>query len=308
MTMTIQESNNRIRDHFENGREKQAAAAVDAYTKRKMREKGFFRKILTMQQLQDSDLDVSLTHPLPVKIVEMEPDSPMAVSMSFNATPDSYTIRNQKYQIGFNRLATQRATCDIAELRTTRQDIRRIVSDNSLKDLLRKEDGNFIECINRFMVGPDQVVPASGEIQWEVIRDGITRDSLQDAFKILPRTPSSLEAAHCLVNNLTIREIMKWGRDEMGGNTSEDIIRKGWSFEEFNNANWIITIKRDLVPSDSIYFFAEEDFLGKSFCLDDVTMYVKKEAYFLEYWHYEMIGSGIGNTNAVARADFNPAA
>ena len=153
-------------------------------------------------------------------------------------------------------------------------------------------------------VGQDLVVPTSGVSQWQSISGGITRDTVVDAFKIMPRTPSHLEVHTVLINNVTIREITKWGRDEMGGDFSQDLVKNGWSEQEFMNARWIITIKRDLVPDDSIYMFSDPKFIGKSYLLEDTTMYIKREAFMLEFFAYETTGGALGNTSGLARADF----
>jgi hypothetical protein len=184
-------------------------------------------------------------------------------------------------------------------------DIRQILSDNAIKDMLAEEDRKFISACNAAMgSSADATVTQSGLVQWETIYGGITRDTLQDAFKILPRTISRLEVGTCLVNNLTIRELMKFGREEMGGDFSQDVFKNGWSEQNFMNARWIISIKQDLVPTDSIFMFADPKFLGKSFILEDTTLYVDRKAYMLEFFAYETLGGAIGNTNAVARVDF----
>ena len=36
----------------------------------------------------------------------------------------------------------------------------------------------------------------------------------------MPRTPSHFEVETCLVNNIAIKELLKCGRDEMGGDFS----------------------------------------------------------------------------------------
>jgi hypothetical protein len=97
---------------------------------------------------------------------------------------------------------------------------------------------------------------------------------------------------------------MKFGREEMGGDFSQDVFKNGWSEQNFMNANWIITIKQDLVPNDSMYLFADPKFMGKSYVLEDTTMYIERKAYMLEFFAYETLGGAIGNTNSLARVDF----
>ena len=287
------------------GMEKRALDAVVDYTRYRMREEGFYRRILPPVQVSNDDLDQQVDTDKPVKIIEREPDSPAAISIPFNTLPMNLYVRGQKYRVTFDRIVTPRFTKDVDELRTYRMDIRQILSDNAIKDMLAEEDRKFIAACNAAMgSAADATVTQSGLVQWETIYGGITRDTLQDAFKILPRTISRLEVGTCLVNNLTIRELMKFGREEMGGDFSQDVFKNGWSEQNFMNARWIISIKQDLVPTDSIFMFADPKFLGKSFILEDTTLYVDRKAYMLEFFAYETLGGAIGNTNAVARVDF----
>lgn len=43
------------------------------------------------------------------------------------------------------------------------------------------------------------------------------------------------------------------------------------------HARWIVEIKKPLAPTDVTYLFTDPKFIGKSFVLDDVTMYVRRE-------------------------------
>jgi hypothetical protein len=287
------------------GMEKRALDAVVDYTRYRMREEGFYRRILPPIQVSNDDLDQQVDTDKPVKIIEREPDSPAAISIPFATLPMNLYVRGQKYRVTFDRIVTPRFTKDVDELRTYRMDIRQILSDNAIKDMLAEEDRKFIAACNAAMgSAANTTVSQSGLVQWETIYGGITRDTLQDAFKILPRTISRLEVGTCLINNLTIRELMKFGREEMGGDFSQDVFKNGWTEQNFMNARWIISIKQDLVPTDSIFMFADPKFVGKSFILEDTTLYIDRKAYMLEFFAYETLGGAIGNTNAIARADF----
>jgi hypothetical protein len=137
-----------------------------------------------------------------------------------------------------------------------------------------------------------------------VIAGGITRDTLFDGLKIMPNTPSNLEVHTVLINHITIKDVAKFGRNEMGGDLSGDIMRQGWTLQEFQGKQWIITIKKGLVPTNTLYYFADPKFIGKFYVLEDTTMYIRREAYMLEFFAYETIGATIGHTSGIARADY----
>lgn len=293
---------------FENltgGREKVAADAINDFTRTKMREDGFLRRILPAIPIGNDELDKQIHTDSPYKIIEKEPGSPAAASVPFKQMPVSLYIYGEKYAVTFSRIMTRRFQKDVEQLRTYTMDIRQVLSDNTIKDILAEEDGKWILACNTVMIGPDVPVPINGNIpQWETIEGGITRETLQDARKIMPRGPSRLEAHTALVNSITIKEFEKFGRDEMGGDFSQDILKNGWAETEFANMRWIITIKRDIVPDDSMFMFADPKFIGKHFELEATTMYIRREAFMIEWFTYQTSGASIGHTGGITRADF----
>jgi len=284
--------------------EKQAVDAVNDFTRVKMREDGFFRRIMPPIPIGNDELDRQVDTDKPVKVIDKEPESPAAISIPFATLPVNLYIRGPRYRVMFDRIVTPRFTKDVDELRTWVMDIRQVLSDNAIKDMLAEEDGKFIRAVNTALVGPGLTVPTSGVVQHEVIAGGITRDTLWDSVKVMPNTPSNLEVHCILLNNITIKEVCKQTRNEMGGDISADIMRNGWTLQEFMGYKWIITIKKGLVPTNTMYHFADPKFIGKSFVLEDTTMYIRREAYMLEFFAYETMGGTIGHTSGLARVDF----
>ena len=286
------------------GMQKQAIDAVNDFTRTKMREDGFYRRIMPPLTITNDELDRQVDTDKPVKVVDKEPDSPAAVSLPFATLPISFYIRGPRYRVMFDRIVSPRAQKDVDELRTYVMDIRQVLSDNMIKDMLAEEDGKFIAGVNAVLGTADSTALGSQSVQYSTIYGGITRDTLVEALKIMPRTPSHFEVETCLVNNLTIKELLKFGRDEMGGDFSQDIIKNGWAETNFLNCRWIVTIKTGLVPENSMYMFASPKFIGKNYELEPTTMYIRREAYMLEYFAYQTSGGAIGHTNGIARADF----
>ena len=286
------------------GMQKQAIDAVNDFTRTKMREDGFYRRIMPPLTITNDELDRQVDTDKPVKIVDKEPDSPAAVSLPFATLPINFYIRGPRYRVMFDRIVSPRAVKDVDELRTYVMDIRQVLSDNMIKDMLAEEDGKFMAAINAVLPTAGAPAVGSGEVQYEEIYGGITRETLVDALKIMPRTPSHFEVETCLVNNLTIKELLKFGRNEMGGDFSQDIIKNGWAETNFLNCRWIVTIKTGLVPTDSLFMFASPKFIGKNYELEPTTMYIRREAYMLEYFAYETTGGSFGHTNGLARVDF----
>lgn len=283
---------------------KEASDAINDYTRVKMREDGFWRRILPPVTITNDQLDRQVDTDKPVKVVDMEPGSPAAISVPFGSMPINQYIKAPRYRVMFDRILTPKFTKDVDELRTYDMDVRQILSDNSIKDMLAEEDGKATLTLNTILLGQNVVIPATGVAQWVSISGGVTRDSIAEAMKVLPRTPSHLNVATILINNVTIWDIVKWGRDEVGGDLSEEILKTGFAERELLGVRWIITIKRDLVADGTIFLFAEPKFMGKFYVLEDTTMYIDRRAYMLEFFAYESIGSSIANIASVGRVDF----
>jgi hypothetical protein len=283
---------------------KEAIDAVNDFTRYKMREDSFMERILPAIPISNSELDRQVNTDKPVKVVDREPDSPAAISVPFATLPMNMYIRGPRYLVMMDRIVTTRFTKDVDELRTWIMDIRQVFSDNAIKDMLAEIDGKFIAAVNRSLVGAGTTLPTSGTVQWEQIGGGISRDGLWDMLKTLPSTPSNLEVRKILTNHITIKDVCKFGRTEMGGDISQDIMRDGWSQQEFMGATWIITIKRDLVPNKTFFHFADEKFLGKNYDLEQTTMYIRREAFMLEFFAYRTCGASLANMNAFSRTDF----
>ena len=287
--------------------EKQAASAINEYTRTKMREDGFLRRILPPQTVTDADFDRQVDTDKPVIIIDKEPDSPAAYSIPFGTLPNNRYIQGSRYRVMFDRMATVKFTKDIDELRTYDMDIRKVLSDNSIKDLLAEEDGKFIAVTEAIVGAPASVNPDSNGIHHVSIADPtgpITRDSLAESLKTMPRLKSRFTPDCTLINNITIHDVVKFGRDEMGGDLSQELLINGFSERLMMGVKWFVTIKQDLVAENVIYQYADPKFLGKFLILEDATMYIKREAYMLEFFAYQSNGASIGNITAVTKATF----
>jgi hypothetical protein len=170
------------------GHEKQGIDAVNDFTRTRMREDSFYRRIMPQLKIDNDELDRQYDTDKPVKVIDKEPDSPAAISIPFATLPTNLYIRGPRYRVMFDRIVTPRFTKDVDELRTWVMDIRQILSDNAIKDMLAEEDNKFITAVNTALIAANTVVPWSGIPQWETVDGGITRETVLDAFKIMTRT------------------------------------------------------------------------------------------------------------------------
>jgi hypothetical protein len=286
---------------IENGLEKEAGISATSFIRDILREEGFTRKIFTPITLSDDQIDKDETTDKPKKVVMKEPNS-RATYVSFRGMPEAKYFTGPRFAVYFGKIQSQKFTKSIFELKTYDNDIRKILSDNATRDILGEEDRRFIERVDT-IITPTPSTGAEGTQQFDYTAfGGLTRNNLADALKMLPAMRIPLGCM--LMNDVTAKELLKFTSEEVGHAATTDQYYKGLTSGQIFGVKTLFTIKRDIVRDGLVYFFGTEDFLGKFFVLQDATVYIKHEADMIEFYTYESIGIGIGNSRAMAKGTF----
>lgn len=284
---------------------KEAENAINDFIRKKVRETSFYHRIMPPLRIQNSELDRSVTHDKPMKIIDIEPDSPAAATIPFATLPSNLYIRANKFPVMMSRIVTRRYQKDVDELRTYHMDVRQIISDNSVKDMDAEDDTKFIQAVDNMLLGEGVTHPASGIAQYQKISGGINRDNLWEGLTVMPSTPFSLEVKTSLINHITAKHYAKLDRIEQGGDLAEKIMRDGWAEENYNGHRYIVTIKKGLVPLLHQYQFADEKFIGRHLELEPTTMYIRREAFMIEFFAYKTAGGTLAHSGGLAHINYN---
>ena len=300
-----------IADGGKESLEKVAQTASDV-TRTQIREGSFANKILPPENIGNDRLAKTMTEDL-IVIDDLEPDSPGAKYVPFETVPEGEIITGSRYITPMARIVTPKFTKDIDQLRTYDYPIRKILTDNSIKDGMATHDRKFIETVNSIVMntegGPGTVHPVTGKIQLEDYGlSKIERDAFVDATKMLPRGNANGKFVArnylMLAHENTMRDILKLTRNDIGGDLSQEHWKNGLTETSVFGIKAITTIKNHLVPEGWVYFFAEPVFLGHNYTLTDWTMYLNKEAFFIKWFSYWLGGFSFGNIAGMALARF----
>jgi len=293
-TETTQLSAQFINSNFlrkiEEGRVKEAQTEGSAFIRSKLRQTSFAREILTPLVLADDEIDRDENTDLPKKIVEKEPDS-IATFVTFKGTGDRTWFSGPRYAVYFGKVESQRFNKSKFELMTYQNDIRKILSDNSVKDMADQEDSKFYEtCVASVFGKPTQDLSLAGPLASSPI---VTALKKHVARKVpIGKILMTKELYYDILNlpYTSVGEVASRHYDQ--GIEEEE---KLWGFPV------ITTIKNDIVQNDEFWIFGPENFLGNFYLLQDATLFIRQEADMIEFWSYSAPGIGIGNTNAITR-------
>lgn len=293
-TETSQVSAQFINSNFlrkiEEGRVKEAQTEGSAFIRARLRQTSFAREILTPLVLADDEIDRDENTDLPKKIVEKEPDS-VATFVTFKGTGPRTWFSGPRYSVYFGKVESQRFNKSKFELMTYQNDIRKILSDNSVKDMADIEDGKFYEtCVAAIAGKPNQDLSIAGPLASGPVVSAIKKHI---ARKIPVGKLLMTKELYYDLLNLQFTAVGEVASRHYDQGVEEE--EKIWGFPV------VTTIKNDIVQKDEFWVFGPENYLGNFFLLQDATLFIKQEADMISFWSYSAPGIGIGNTNAITR-------
>ena len=299
---------------------KESAQNSEEYLRMRLYEDGFYRKILPLRTITGDELTEQVDTDVPTKVVEKEPFAAAAYSLPFGTMPIGEYIKGPKFRVMFDRIMSRRYRIDIDKLITYRMDIKQVMEDILLKKIQEEEDRKFLAVIayivsqglttNPADLGTVGVDAASWNSELEANQNihlgaMTSRDPLSEMTKGLPATNRSLNPSLALTNNLTVRDVVKLSRDEIGGDLAEEMFKNGFSEQKIMGVDWAVTIKKKLVPTNTIFQFAEPKFTGKSYAIRDTTLSTKSEDIWIEFWAWETLGGAVANSASTCCAHFD---
>ena len=298
------------------GEEKKAAVSMQSFTRNKLREESFTEKIITPIDISNDDLDKAENPELLVKWNDREPDTAPAVTIPLGVVPDMFQFSGTRYPSYFTRITSPKFNKDIDQLRSYDYDIRAIMLELSTKDIATEIDTRFMQRVDSIIgsVNTANDLNGLGLPQNVKISGGITRENVAESFKVIKRLrvpfgPSQPDGSETkgvmLMNNVTADDFVKMSRSEVGGDLAQEMFVNGLPSKTLLGVKPVYTLKRELVPDGVIYLFSSEEFFGKYYRLQPLTVFMKNEAYFLEYFQYMNLSLAIGNVKGVVKVDFN---
>lgn len=276
------------------GRVKEAEAEGSAFIREHVRQEAYVREILTPVLLADDEIDRDENTDEPKKIIEKEPDS-VATFVQFQGTGPRSWFKGPRYSVYFGKTESQHFTKSKFQLMTYLSDIRKMLSDNSVKDMADEEDRKWQETIDMISAAnaAEQVTPGTG----------FNSESFKKAFQALTdrrRPIGKVTMTKSLYYEALDLPAVSVGHDVASRHYDDGVEQE----EKLWGIPVITTIKSHVHDPKKAYVYAPENYLGNFFLLQDATLYIKQEADMITFWTYAAPGIGIGNHKSFQVLDF----
>ncbi len=293
--ISAQTLNSRFVDMLHRGMDKEAAEAGTPLIREIVRQDSVARKVLSLEDLTASDLDPQLDSDQPVKYMEVEPQSE-AASAQLYGTPRTrfYTMRRVPVYIG--KIMSDEFTKNRVELMTVRSDVRKLLADNSTKDMSDQEDIG-LRRVSSMAVSRNAAVQRTSGARLNGTIFGKALGAMQDRRRA---------AGKIVVASSRLNDLMDLPATAVGSDIAGQTFREG---VEKCEALWgtplIQTIKSDIYLTNEAWLYAPENFIGKFYQLIPPTLYVEQKAEIVKFYVYEYVGMGIALGEGIQQITFN---
>lgn len=279
---------------IEDGRTKEAAAEGSAFIREFVRQEAYAREIITPVLLQDDEIDRDENTDEPKKIVEKEPKS-VATFVQFQGAGPRTWFSGPRYAVFFGKTESAHFTKSKFQLMTYQNDIRKMLSDNSVKDMADQEDTKWQETIDALI--------ALNVAEQNTGAAGFNSTAFKTGFQKMVgrRRP---------IGKMTMTKGLYYeSLDLVATSVGNDVASRHYDDGVENEEKlWgfpvITTIKSLIHNPKCAYIYSPENYLGNFFLLQDATLYIKQEADTITFWTYAAPGIGIGNRLSVQRITF----
>jgi hypothetical protein len=294
--VTAQLVNSSFVRKIEDGRVKEAADESTAFIREKLRQEAAVREILAPEGISEEEIDRDEDTDQPKKIIDKEPDS-YATFVQFQGAGPRTWFKGPRYAIYFGKVESQRFTKNKWELMTYTSDIRKILSDNSVKDIADEEDTKWNELVTDIIAANVAEQRTGGAFQSSTFKAAMQKmlGRRRPIGKMLMTKMRYLDALD--LPAVTVGNEIASRHFDQGIEATERL----WGIPV------VTTIKNHVYDSTKAWIFSPQkpnNFLGNFYLLQDATLFLKQEADIIQFWTYEALGIGIGNRLSMQEIQF----
>lgn len=273
---------------------RKTAAGGAAFTRAKIREIGFGRRILPPQSVTRVDCTRSTDHDTLIKIVDIEHDS-KAMAVNFASEADERYIQGKRAAFPFFKIESEKFVKSEAELLAYDYPVTKVIEENSVKDIQKVEDIKFIEYA-------EAAVALTGKRLLSTAT-AVDRREMNSLFKMIDF--DQLIADCCLMNTVDYDDYMIQPAHDIGSPLASEITVEGYKYQTILKRKLVVTNKHDILAPGEIWAFTEPAYLGHFFILNDVKFWIKKEADLVIWKTWEYIAEGFSNIKSIAKIELD---
>lgn len=287
--------NEKFIDLIDREMSKEAADVANPLVRNIVRQEAWCREIITPEPCDKSQLEQWPYGDQPVRYMDVEPNS-IATSVQFYGTPKATPYGMKRVPVFFAKLQTDEFVKNKWELMTYRNDLRRLLAENSVKDIADQEDVYFRrECLTSVK---------KNEAQQRTRLNRITATGWKKAINAVFNR--RLFVGRALLCRSRFNDLIDLPATAVGDSIASKHFEEGTEHrEKLWGVPVVTTLKSDIVLPEEAWLFTAPNYMGKFWTLQDATLFVEQRADIIKFHVYSAIGIGFANTLGIQQIMFD---
>ena len=224
--------------------------------------------------------------------------------VNFRGNRDFRYVVGDRFEIPFFMVSSEEFQKTEEELLAYEMPLTEVIERNSVLDIQRIEDENFIDTIDAAITSEGTNTTVSGVYADGASETGsIPKDKIKSLFDLLDG--NELRADTLLMDSTMFNRLFLYDATTVGDAVGSEMHVNGYSYAILFCRKLVVSNKKkkqdgtDLL-NNKIYAFTSQDFLGQFLVLNDTKFFIEKRKNIITFAAYETIGVGIGNTKSCA--------
>jgi len=272
------------------GTRRKLALAMGQYIRKKVYEGLIMETVLPSETVTPADLVPTMDGDTLYKIDELEPEA-LALEVNWDGDPTGEYFEGERFITPLWVVTSERQTKSEDELLAIRYPAREVLTDICAKEIIRKQDEHFFGKLCEAAVGiSGKVVTTADTI--------LTMDALSDLQNQIDG--DELTTTRFVMNRVDFNNLKRLAGPD-ADTLSAELLVKGYTNTTYGGLPFTVTIKNTAVPQGTVWAFADPEFLGTHYVLQDTKFEVKSEFRRIYFQGWRNYGTTIANVRSVAK-------
>lgn len=308
------------------GKEKIAQAA-EPYIRDKLREDSYAAQIIAPDDVTPDECQPATRSDSLVKIVEIEPNVPAALPVTFRGGTDAHFLGGKRIAVPFYTIMSPMFEKPTQEMLCYKMPLTKMTEQYAVKDIEMIWDYQFTRhietSIQQMQVTANGAAVASASsnvragtvVERSMVKGTGARLSLTDDLVVHPIQNADLvlmknlleeyerKAATMLITSPDYNDVQQWTRQDLSDQQVGDTREEGVTFNKLGGMKVIKTIKTNILRRGNVYAFTEKDFLGRFYILNKINFWTNKVVNKIQFCAWMDLAMAIINIASIGKLE-----
>lgn len=271
------------------GRTKIAEVANDViYTRQ--HENSFLDKILPPKPITIEECQIDTDTDSYYSLEEIAEEVDIALDLDHTGQPSGHYIQGERFKVPFRLLSSERFWKTKQEIRVYKHPITDFIERSASDQIITRKDAYGIQLF-------EAALAATGKVWNAPNFNDLVRDDFVRLFNFIDG--DLMESKRVLMRRDDFNELLKWKSADLdieAGKTAYDGVKTATIL-----GREVVTTHKHVFPKGTIYCFADPEYLGKHYTLEDMKFELESRFNTIQFQSWFEFGANLGNIFGISK-------